>query len=194
MPLKIEYRHQSICFKKVYSPQSRYVNDHCILRGKDHLFHLFHIVGPSGKKCYDPISEITFGHATSKDLLQWKEEPDCLSTDPQSEHEAHHIFAPYVFERGGRYYMFYSGINTKTQAESMCLASSIDLFDWTKHTGNPIFHPGASWAYQRFPCDALRISGRYCLAIGRNNAVRGRRWGSPAMHAGNTPRHVAANR
>jgi len=146
MPLKIEYKNQSHCFEKVYSPPSRYVNDHCILRGKDNRFHLFHIVGPSGKGCYDSTSEITFGHATSKDLLHWKEEPDCLSIDPQSEHEAHHIFAPYVFEKDGKYYMFYSGINTETQTESMCLASSNNLSEWTKHIGNPIFHPGASWA------------------------------------------------
>jgi beta-fructofuranosidase len=150
MPSSFEYNElaedQSLCFRQVYSPTDRYVNDHCILRGKDHLFHLFHIVGPAGKGCYDNGSEITFGHATSKDLLYWMTQPDILSIDSHSSHEAHHIFAPYVFAEGNRNYMFYSGINTVSQTESMCLASSDDLNDWTKYTGNPVFRPSPAWA------------------------------------------------
>ncbi|MBL4576595.1 MAG: family 43 glycosylhydrolase [Opitutaceae bacterium] len=150
MPSNIEYKrlakNQSLCFREVYSPTGRYVNDHCIIQGKDHLFHLFHIVGPTGKGCYDDGSEITFGHATSEDLLLWTTQPDTLSIDPLSSHEPHHLFAPYIFEKENKYYLFYSGINTLSQAEYMCLATSDDLTHWIKHTENPVFQPSPTWA------------------------------------------------
>ncbi len=137
------------CFALVYQPAGRYVNDHGLVRGPDGLWHLFHIVGPTGKGCYDLGSEVSFGHAVSPDLLTWETRPDVLSIDPASRHEPHHLFAPYVIEREGVYYLFYSGINTDLKMESLCLATSRDLYTWEKHPANPVFRPSTSWAEYR---------------------------------------------
>jgi sucrose-6-phosphate hydrolase SacC (GH32 family) len=141
-----ELRRQAACFKLVYDSGSRYVNDHCFVRAQDGRFHLFHIVGPVGKGCYDAGSEISFGHAVSNDLRTWQRADDVLSIDPNSKHEPHHIFAPYVCEKDGTYYMFYAGINQQRKIESMCLACSEDLFHWQKHACNPVFRPSRNWA------------------------------------------------
>ena len=122
------------------------MNDHCFIRAKDGRFHLFHIVGPAGKGCYDPGSEVSFGHAVSEDLRTWQRADDVLSMDPASQHEPDHIFAPYVCEDRGTYFLWYAGINVKRKMESMCLARSKDLFHWEKHSCNPVFRPSRSWA------------------------------------------------
>ncbi len=136
-------------FRLVYQPEGRYVNDHSFVRGPDGRWHLFHIVGPTGRGCYDVDAEISFGHAVSTDLLTWEPRPDVLAVDPASRHETHHLFAPYVVEREGVYYLFYSGINTDLKMESMCLATSRDLYTWEKHPHNPVFRPSTSWAEYR---------------------------------------------
>lgn len=137
---------QSECFRLVYDIGGRYVNDHCLIQARDGVWHFFHITGPIGKGCYDAGSEVSFGHATSRDLQTWQAHPDVLGTDPRSRHEPHHVFAPYVCEREGRYYLFYSGINVDLKMESMCLACSDDLFEWRKHPFNPVFRPSRQWA------------------------------------------------
>jgi len=141
-----EMRAQQQCFRLVYQPEARYVNDHCFVAGEDGTFHLFHIVGPVGKGCYDQGSEVRFGHAVSRDLSVWQGQDDILGTDAASRHEPHHVFAPYVCSRGGEHFLFYAGINQEVRMESMCLARSKDLFDWCKHPFNPVFRPSRHWA------------------------------------------------
>ena len=130
----------------MYDSGRRYVNDHSFIRGRDGKYHLFHIVGPVGKGCYDPGSEVSFGHAVSADLRTWQTADDVLSIDPASRHEPHHLFAPYVCEKDGTYFLFYAGINQTLKIESMCLACSDDLFHWRKHAFNPVFRPSRNWA------------------------------------------------
>ena len=141
-----EMRRQAQCFRLVYDSGSRYVNDHSFVRAKDGRWHLFHIVGPVGKGCYDPGSEASFGHAVSVDLQTWQPADDVLSIDPNSKHEPHHLFAPFVCEKGGAYFLFYAGINQALKIESMCLARSADLLHWEKHPFNPVFRPSRHWA------------------------------------------------
>ncbi len=139
-------RHQAECFRLVYDTGPRYVNDHCVTPGPDGGFHLFHITGPAGKGCYDAGSEVTFGHAGSRDLQTWEAHPDVLEVDPATSFEPHHLFAPYVCAGPGGYSLFYAGINQEQCRESMCLARSGDLFEWEKHPFNPVFRPSLSWA------------------------------------------------
>jgi len=146
MSLEDKMQEQSKYFRLVYDSAPRYVNDHSIIAGKDGTFHLFHIVGPVGKSCYDRDSEESFGHATSSDLCAWRPEMDVLSVDPNSAYEPHHVFAPYVCEKDGKYYLFYAGINEEARIESMCLACSDDLFHWSKYPHNPVFRPSRYWA------------------------------------------------
>lgn len=137
---------QAGCFRQVYSPGGRYVNDHCFIEDSDGALHLFHITGKAGGGPYAVGNEETFGHAVTRDLLNWQEWPNVLSIAPSTTYEPHHLFAPFVCMHDGRNYLFYAGINQERMNESMCLAVSDDLACWDKHPANPVFRPSRQWA------------------------------------------------
>lgn len=137
---------QAGCFRLVYSPPGRYVNDHCFIEDAGGTLHLFHIVGPVGKRCYDEGAEVSFGHATSNNLESWTAQADVLAVDGKSEHERDHIFAPFAHPVGDDFSMLYAGVNQKMKKEFMCLARSKDLFHWRKDPRNPVFRPSSRWA------------------------------------------------
>lgn len=136
-----EIKRQAACFINVYHPRGRYVNDHCFIKSDDGDYHLFHITGPAGRGCYNIDSEISFGHAKSKNLIEWTAEDDVLSTDVASIHEKHHIFAPFIQKTDNEYLLFYAGVNRETKKESMCVAVSKNLYSWSKYSYNPVFRP-----------------------------------------------------
>ena len=140
-----EIQDQAGCFHLVYDTGSRYVNDHCFISEGGNL-HLLHITGAAGGGPYDVGNEVTFGHAVSTDLKSWQSMPDVLSINPPSSFEPHHIFAPFVIHNGGEFFLFYAGINQKTQNESLCLAVSRNLEQWEKYPYNPVFRPSLQWA------------------------------------------------
>ncbi len=133
-------------FKLVYQVDGRYVNDHCIVRDRDGVFHLFYIDGIVGMGCYDLGNEVIIGHATSVDLYSWRTEEPALVADTSLPWEERGIFAPYVIEHHGRWYMFYSSHNL-AKAQYMCLATSENLFAWRRYCSNPLFLPSLTWAY-----------------------------------------------
>jgi predicted GH43/DUF377 family glycosyl hydrolase len=181
MSIDQRVQEQAGYFTLVYGPPGRYVNDHCITRGPDDLWHLFHIVGPVGKGYRDSDSEIAFGHATSADLCTWREQPDVLAIDPTSKHQPDHIFAPYVERNGSTYYMYYAGINMNLKNQSICLACSEDLYIWNEHPYNPVFRPSRYWAEWEPQGDAwsscrdphILLSSRYGYILYYTACTRG---------------------
>ncbi|MFO7612506.1 MAG: family 43 glycosylhydrolase [Clostridia bacterium] len=129
----------SKCFQAVYEPEGRYVNDHCFVMNGDTM-HLFYIDGEIGKGCYDIGNETIIGHASSRDLMHWKQHPPALVYDQSLQHEKRGIFAPYVAKKEGMFHMFYSSHNME-KAQFICLAFSEDLFNWERSVGNPVLVP-----------------------------------------------------
>ena len=155
-------------FERIYDPSVQgdeplklgpdgpwYFNDHTFVRGRAHAddeedtWHLYGITHPEPA---DPLDEKNFGHATAETLLQkpWNEQPFAMTatgenTGPKEEGE-HHIWAPHVIFHGGTYYMFYTGgvvdAPDPHQRYKIQLATSEDLFDWTRHPSNPLFEDG----------------------------------------------------
>jgi len=96
----------------------------------------------------------TIGHATSKNLLAWTEQPTALfRTDPEkvggvnNAYDDGDLFTGCAVKHEGVYYLFYTG-NTRRVKEglrrgvqSICLATSIDGIHFKKHPGNPLFSP-----------------------------------------------------
>lgn len=139
------YKAQADAFKLVFEVEGRYVNDHHIIEHNG-VYHLFYIDGEVGKHCYTPGNEVIIGHATSEDLYTWISHEPALVADPSIPWESAHIFAPFVIEKGGKFYMLYSG-DTQTKAQSIGLAVSDDLWTWTRCEFNPVFRPSRSWAF-----------------------------------------------
>jgi hypothetical protein len=92
--------------------------------------------------------EDRFAYAASPDLCQWEDLGGILQARPAGGWDEFRIWAPYVYEEGGVYYLFYTGV-TEAFAQSIMLATSIDPSDpasW-QHQGL-VFqpdHPGSVW-------------------------------------------------
>jgi hypothetical protein len=69
--------------------------------------------------------EDRFAYAASPDLCQWNDLGGILMQRPFGDWDEYRIWAPYVFEEGGVYYMFYTGV-THAFAQSIMLATSLN--------------------------------------------------------------------
>jgi Glycosyl hydrolases family 32 N-terminal domain len=167
-------------FEQVLALQGRYLNDHCLIR-KGNEWHLFAIVGyqPSAgadERRRQAESEISFAHATSFDLRNWKLHPEvmeCSHVWP----EVTHVFAPNIIENQGVFYMLYA-VSDQQTTQRICLATSRDLFEWRRYAGNPVIVPSMFWS--KWPGFGLTApdSGTYggcrdpyILKIGSNRFV-----------------------
>ena len=132
-------------FAEVLSLGGRYLNDHCLLRS-DALWHLFGIVGQvaPGSKPLGTGVEVAFAHAVSRNLYHWDVCPDVMEcTGEWPENKS--VFAPYVAERDGRFYILYAAAD-RQGTQRICLATSGDLFNWQRYAGNPVIVPSVSWS------------------------------------------------
>lgn len=118
--------------------------DHSFIE-KDGIMHVFYIRGHVGYE-WDTRFADTFGHATSTDLVHWNIHPPCL-TAKRGGPDDYQVWAPGVTERDGIYYMYYTGVNIHI-AQSICLATSRDLFTWEKYGHNPVVLPGEWGAWR----------------------------------------------
>ena len=118
--------------------------DHSFIE-KDGVMHVFYIRGYVGYE-WDTRFCDTFGHATSTDLVHWEIHEPCLCTTRGGVDE-YQVWAPGVTEKDDVYYMYYTGVNLDV-AQSICLATSRDLFAWEKYEGNPVLLPGAWGAWR----------------------------------------------
>lgn len=146
-----------------WAPPHQYLKDHTITK-KDGVFHLFSICGTAGEDWIRPWrnnNEETFLHATSKDLLKWEVAGYVLRTGNASDPDYSKIWAPHIVEYNGTYYMFYAGVTHEEKEgygdhiETICLATSTDLENWTKCKSNPVFRAPA-WATGEKPPIAAR--------------------------------------
>jgi len=132
-------------FVKIYDPSigeeaKWYINDHCFVYGNDGQWHLF---GITHREPADPMHEIHFAHATAKTLLQkpWDKQPFALSVAAKLWNEIH-LWAPYVIQHDGVYYMFYCAGDQDHTKYKIHLATSKDLRKWTRKKNNPVVVDG----------------------------------------------------
>lgn len=131
-------------FRSVLHIDGHYINDHCLVEAENG-FHAFYILGEVGKGCYTPGNEVVLGHSVSKDLMQWTPVSHALSYEPKNHWESAHVFAPYIIKGPENYCMFYSSDNSEG-AQYLNLATSEDLYSWTRHSENPVITPNTEWA------------------------------------------------
>ncbi|MFD9303560.1 family 43 glycosylhydrolase [Streptomyces sp. NPDC060048] len=134
-------------FTHVYDPSTpgrrRYLNDHTLIRANGR-WHLFSIVGDSAApgEAPDSAAEVSFAHASAPAPYgPWTTHADALTVDP-GYHGEEHLWAPHVIEAGGRYWMFYAAGGSAGAAIN--LATSTDLFSWTRVPSGPLFRGRAA--------------------------------------------------
>ncbi|MFF4532247.1 family 43 glycosylhydrolase [Streptomyces sp. NPDC001407] len=148
-------------FTHVYDPSTpggpRYLNDHTLIKAADR-WHLFGITGPAAPpgQAPDSAAEISFAHASAPDPYgPWTTHADALTRDPAYFGEEH-LWAPHVVEAGGTYWMFYAAGGRDGAAIN--LATSTDLFTWTRLPTGPLFRGRAA----RDPM-VVRIDGQWVM-------------------------------
>lgn len=150
-------------FVKIYDPsvgekQSWYINDHCFIQGKDGTWHLFGITQTDPAK---PMSETNFAHATARSLLQqpWKKQPFALTVARQAPWHEVILWAPCVVSNDDLYYMFYCAGAKDHSKYQIHLATSPDLYTWTRSPKNPMVVDGFD---ARDPF-VLRVKGKWVM-------------------------------
>jgi beta-fructofuranosidase len=124
--------------QSVGEPQAWYLNDHTFVRGPDGTWHMF---GITHAEPADPVNEVVFAHATAPSPQgPWTKQPFALSVD--TGYGETHLWAPHVIESGGVYYMFYCGGSPDLTQYEINVATSTDLFTWTRSPGGPLFRDG----------------------------------------------------
>ncbi|MFF5804636.1 family 43 glycosylhydrolase [Streptomyces sp. NPDC012746] len=159
-------------FTHVHDPSGparhRYLNDHTLIKASGR-WHLFSIVGDSAPPGDSPDSsaEVTFAHASAPDPYgPWTPHADALSVD-RSYFGEEHLWAPCVVEAGGTFWMFYAAGGRGGAAIN--LATSTDLFTWTRVPSGPLFRGIAA----RDPM-VLRIADAWVMYYTELSAPHGR--------------------
>jgi len=130
----------------VYETPFKFVKDFSIIRDQKGLWHIFSITGDfvDGHDWIPAGNERTFSHGTSKDLRNWTYHKPVISItdetypDGNGKYKDRNVWAPQVIYHNGLYYMFYTSINSYV-CQSVSLATSKDLFNWTEHDSNPVY-------------------------------------------------------
>lgn len=96
-------------------------------KGRVHLFYQYNPNGPFH-------GTIHWGHASSDDLVHWRDHPVALAPTPGSA-DAEGCWSGCAVDDNGAPTFVYTGVNPQT----VCLAVSDDgLESWRKHSGNPV--------------------------------------------------------
>jgi len=130
-----------------YSPAKNWMNDPNGLVFYKGVYHLFYQHNPQG----NTWGNMSWGHATSKDLVSWKEQPLAISTDTQED-----VFSGSVvvdkdnssgFGTAGNpplvaiYTSAYKEASPHRGLQAQSLAYSLDEGrTWTKYSGNPVLN------------------------------------------------------
>ncbi|MEU8899109.1 family 43 glycosylhydrolase [Nocardia sp. NPDC048505] len=179
-------------FAKIYDPtvsgqRPWYINDHTVVRADDGRWHLFGITHPEPA---DPFHETEFAHAVAPALHgPWTKRAPALTVD--REYGETHLWAPHVVYDRGRYYMFYAGGGPDRTRAALNLATSTDLFRWTRAPRGPLFRDG----YDARDPMVLRIGEKWVMYYCATSTPQGGhhvvcyRLGTDLTHWGE--RHIA---
>lgn len=154
---------------RVFDPstpqEARYLNDHTLLRDRDGLWHLFGITAPEPAR---PLEEVHFLHATAPALRgPWTDHDPVIEADV-SRGETH-VWAPHVIAHDGTYWMFYAGGTPDHSRYRIQLATSDDLWTWTRDAGHPLFEDG----YDARDPMVLRVDDQWVLYYTRTSTPTG---------------------
>jgi hypothetical protein len=152
-------------FEGKFAEPGGYTVDHALIK-KDGLTHLFYIRGTAATN-WPEYPLFNLGHAVSRDLKNWEIQQPVLQC-PATGWDVYQVWAPYILERKGQYYMFYAGEN-KNVAQAICLATSSDLYNWKRYDKNPVITTGpwgiwdsSSWSDCRDPVVLQDVDNYYC--------------------------------
>jgi beta-xylosidase len=121
-----------------FSRSNTQLKDHTIFKYRDYYYLAsieIHLPTLNDRGEYD------FAYARTRDFCNWEDLGNILGEGKPHNGDEQYVWAPYVFEENGVYYLFYTGVNEKI-AQSIMLATTTtpdDPTSWQKH--GVIFRP-----------------------------------------------------
>ncbi|QCJ45784.1 GH32 C-terminal domain-containing protein [Haloprofundus sp. MHR1] len=113
---------------------ANWLNDPNGLVYHDGRYHLFYQYNPAG-----PFhGSIHWGHATSEDLVDWRDEPVALSPSPDGPDRDGCWSGCTVVDTDGTPRLLYTGGRGRVQLPCLATAADDELRTWTKHAENPV--------------------------------------------------------
>ncbi len=130
-----------------FSPRHNWMNDPNGLVHHEGRYHLFFQYGPSGTHHAD----ISWGHASSDDLLHWEEHEIAIPSDDDEEIFSGSIVvdekntAGFAGEGETALVAIYTSHRRHEPLQTQALAYSVDGGEtWTKYAGNPVLDRGSA--------------------------------------------------
>jgi arabinan endo-1,5-alpha-L-arabinosidase len=115
-----------------------YMNDHCFIQGPDRKWHM---IGITGRDAPKPWAENYLAHAVADSLTgKWVKKPYAMAARNDLSETV--LWAPYIIKHDDTYYMFYCGGDPDHKRYQINLATSKDLYEWSRYTENPLFVDG----------------------------------------------------
>jgi beta-fructofuranosidase len=116
-----------------FAPPANWLNDPNGLAYWDGRYHVFYQYNPAG-----PFhGSIHWGHASSEDLVSWRDEPVALSPDPDGP-DRDGCWSGCAVDDDGTPRVVYTGGAGRKQLPCLATATDDTLRRWTKDPGNPI--------------------------------------------------------
>lgn len=103
-------------------------NGFCYYNGVYHMFYQYHPHSPQ----WGPMH---WGHATSKDLIHWEDQPIALT--PDKDYDCGGCFSGSAIEKDGKLYLMYTG-HIGEGPQTQALAISEDGITFEKYEDNPV--------------------------------------------------------
>lgn len=115
------------------SPPANWLNDPNGMVYHQGRYHVFYQYNPGGP-CHDTIH---WGHATSDDLLTWRDEPVALAPDADGP-DRDGCWSGCAVADGDRVRLLYTGGRDRRQLPCLATATDDSLREFEKHPGNPV--------------------------------------------------------
>lgn len=115
-----------------------YINDHCFIQDPEGSWHFIGITGKEDPKNWD---ESLLAHAVADSLNgKWIKKNYAMAARKDLNETV--LWAPHIVKHNDTYYMYYCGGDPDHRRYQINLATSKDLYEWSRYTGNPLFVDG----------------------------------------------------
>jgi beta-fructofuranosidase len=115
------------------TPPANWLNDPNGLIELDNTYHLFYQYNPGGPH----HNTIHWGHATSEDLVHWRDEPVALTPSPDGP-DCDGCWSGCAVEFDGEPTILYTGGCDRRQLPCLATTDSSTLRSWSKEPSNPV--------------------------------------------------------
>jgi len=129
-----------------YHPKNMYHWDFWMI-GKDGEVHSFNLYRMRPGAIHDPYGLDWLGHAVSDDLITWRQEPNVIPPGPAGSLDDMKHWTGHIIEKDDIYYLYYTGRSSREggKVQRTMLATSPDLYNWSKCEGNPVMRADHRW-------------------------------------------------